>query len=40
VRRCDTIIELGHGQVVAQGTYEQLLEHSPSFRNMAKATVA
>lgn len=40
VRRCDTIIELGHGQVVAQGTYEQLLEHSPSFRNMAKAAVA
>lgn len=40
VRRCDTIIELGHGQVVAQGTYEQLLEHSPSFRNMAKTAVA
>ena len=40
VRRCDTIIELGHGQVVAQGTYEQLLEHSPSFRDMAKTAVA
>ena len=40
VRRCDTIIELGHGQVVAQGTYEQLLEHSPSFRSMAKVAVA
>lgn len=39
VRRCDTIIELGHGQVVAQGTYEQLLEHSPSFRRMAEAAV-
>lgn len=39
VRRCDTIIELGHGQVVAQGTYEQLLEHSQSFRRMAEAAV-
>ena len=35
VRRCDTIVELEHGQVVAQGTYEHLLECSPSFRNMA-----
>ncbi len=37
VRRCDTIVELEHGQVVAQGTYEQLLERSPSFRRMARA---
>jgi ATP-binding cassette subfamily B protein len=37
VRRCDTIVELEHGQVVAQGTYEQLLECSPSFRRMARA---
>ena len=37
VRRCDIIVELEHGRVVAQGTYEQLLECSPSFRNMAKA---
>jgi len=37
VRRCDTIVELEHGQVVAQGTYEQLLERSPSFRSMAGA---
>jgi len=37
VRRCDTIVELEHGRVVAQGTYEQLLERSPSFRRMAKA---
>jgi ABC-type multidrug transport system fused ATPase/permease subunit len=35
VRRCNTIVELEHGQVVAQGTYEQLLESSPSFRRMA-----
>ena len=38
VRRCDTIVELEHGQVVAQGTYEQLLECSPSFCRMASAT--
>jgi ABC-type multidrug transport system fused ATPase/permease subunit len=37
VRHCDIIVELEHGKVVAQGTYEQLLEYSPSFRNMAKA---
>ena len=37
VRNCDIIVELEHGKVVAQGTYEQLLEYSPSFRNMAKA---
>jgi ATP-binding cassette subfamily B protein len=37
VRRCDTIVELEHGRVVAQGTYEQLLERSPSFRSMARA---
>ena len=37
VRRCDTIVEIGHGRVVAQGTYEQLLESSPSFCRMARA---
>jgi len=36
VRRCDIIIELENGRVVAQGTYERLLECSPSFRRMAK----
>jgi ATP-binding cassette subfamily B protein len=35
VRHCDIIVELEHGRVVAQGTYEQLLECSPSFRTMA-----
>jgi ABC-type multidrug transport system fused ATPase/permease subunit len=34
---CDTIIELEHGQFVAQGTFEQLLKCSPSFRRMARA---
>jgi ATP-binding cassette, subfamily B, bacterial PglK len=36
VRHCDTIIELDQGQIVAQGTFEQLIERSPSFRKMAK----
>ena len=35
VKRCDTIVELGGGKVIAQGNYEHLLEQSPSFRNMA-----
>jgi len=35
VKRCDIIVELEHGRVVAQGTYEQLLKCSPSFRRMA-----
>jgi ABC-type multidrug transport system fused ATPase/permease subunit len=37
VRHCDIIVELDSGKVVAQGTYEQLLESSPSFRAMAQA---
>ncbi len=37
VRRCDIIVELEHGRVAAQGTYEQLLECSPSFRQIAHA---
>jgi ABC-type multidrug transport system fused ATPase/permease subunit len=37
LRRCDTIVELEHGQVVAQGTYEELLKCSPSFWKMARA---
>jgi ATP-binding cassette subfamily B protein len=37
VQRCDTIVELEGGRVVAQGTYEQLLASSASFRNMARA---
>ena len=36
VRHCDLIVELEHGRVKAQGTYEQLLESSPSFRKMAR----
>lgn len=36
VRRCDTIVELEHGRVVAQGPYDLLLETSPSFRRLAR----
>jgi len=35
VQRCDTIVELEHGRVLAQGTYKELLERSPSFHKMA-----
>lgn len=37
VKRCDSVVELSGGKVVAQGTYEHLLECSPSFRKMAMA---
>jgi ATP-binding cassette subfamily B protein len=36
VQRCDTIVELQDGRVAAQGSYEQLLERSASFRQMAQ----
>ena len=35
LRRCDIIVELQMGRVVAQGTYEELLQSSASFRTMA-----
>jgi ATP-binding cassette subfamily B protein len=35
VRSCDTIVELDLGKLVEQGTYEELIERSPSFRRMA-----
>ena len=38
VQRCDTIVELEGARVVAQGTYDELFEQSPSFRRMAQAT--
>jgi ATP-binding cassette, subfamily B, bacterial PglK len=37
VRRCDVIVEMEHGRIVGQGSYEQLLESSASFRRMAHA---
>jgi ATP-binding cassette, subfamily B, bacterial PglK len=38
VRRCHTIVELQYGRVVAQDSYEKLLECSQSFRHMALAS--
>lgn len=35
VQHCDMIIELEQGRVVATGTYEELLEISPSFQKLA-----
>lgn len=35
VRRCDTIVELGGGGVIAQGSYEVLIQNSPTFQKMA-----
>jgi ATP-binding cassette subfamily B protein len=37
VRRCDTILELEHGRLVAQASYDQLMRNSPSFQRMAAA---
>jgi len=37
VQRCDTIVELDGSRVVAQGTYDELIEKSSSFRRMAHA---
>jgi len=37
LQRCDMIVELEHGRVVMQGTYQQLLESSASFRHVTRA---
>jgi ATP-binding cassette subfamily B protein len=37
VRRCDFIVQIERGRVVAQGSYDTLLADSPSFRQMATA---
>ncbi len=36
VRNCDTIYMLEGGRIVAQGTYDELLESNPAFRGMAR----
>ena len=36
VRRCDTIVEIGEGRVIAQGTFGDLLESSASFKKMVR----
>jgi ATP-binding cassette, subfamily B, bacterial PglK len=38
VRRCDTIVELEHGRVVAQGKYEQLIENSTSMQGLRRTS--
>jgi ATP-binding cassette subfamily B protein len=35
VKHCDTVVQLESGRVVAQGTYEQLIESSAHFRQIA-----
>ncbi len=40
VRRCDTIVQLEGGRVVAQGPYDYLLASSESFKKMANAASA
>lgn len=35
VRACDTILELQHGRLVACGSFDELIEVSPSFRALA-----
>jgi ATP-binding cassette, subfamily B, bacterial PglK len=37
LRHCDFIVELGEGKVISQGSYENLLDSSSSFRQMALA---
>ena len=39
VQRCDTIVELEGGKIVAMGRYDELLERSPSFRRMAETNL-
>lgn len=34
IKKCDMIVELEHGKVVSQGTYEELLNTSPSFNQL------
>jgi ATP-binding cassette, subfamily B, bacterial PglK len=36
VRRCDTIVEIGDGRVIAQGSFGDLLESSASFKKMVR----
>ena len=37
VKDCDCIYEFGEGQIIAKGTYEELLVKSPSFKNLINA---
>ena len=35
VRRCDRVVLMDAGRIVANGPYDELLEHSPEFQNLA-----
>jgi ABC-type multidrug transport system fused ATPase/permease subunit len=35
VERCDLVVELSQGRVVAQGSYRDLLQRSASFQRLA-----
>jgi ATP-binding cassette subfamily C protein len=35
VRNCDVIYMMSEGKVIAQGTYDQLLENNKEFREMS-----
>ncbi len=35
IQNCDSIVELAQGRVIAQGSYDELMGKSPSFRLMA-----
>lgn len=40
VEKCDQIFELDKGQVIAQGTYSELLASSPSFQRMNQRAIS
>jgi len=40
VRGCDLIVELDRGRIVARGSFDELMERSPTFRLLANAAQA
>jgi ATP-binding cassette subfamily B protein len=38
VMRCDTVVELRHGQIVAQGSLDELMRNSATFRHLTRAS--
>jgi ABC-type multidrug transport system fused ATPase/permease subunit len=39
VRKCDVVYVIEDGRIIAQGTYDELLESSAKFREMARANL-
>ena len=37
IKHCDNIIEVSNGKVVCEGSYDELVKNSPSFRSMIEA---